>query len=46
MYNEHKIIKQYLAITKHVPEKPVGEINIPLIRREVKGVIRVLYKCA
>jgi 23S rRNA-/tRNA-specific pseudouridylate synthase len=40
-YNENKIIKQYLAITKNIPEKSSGEIDIPLIRRSVNGITRV-----
>jgi hypothetical protein len=41
MFNERKIIKQYLAITKFKPEINEGEINIPLIEREVDGITKV-----
>ena len=40
-FNEHRIAKQYLAITRNVPSPPVGEIDIPLVRREVNGVYKV-----
>ncbi|CAF0869260.1 unnamed protein product [Brachionus calyciflorus] len=39
-FDSKKIIKQYVAITKHVPKDSIGEINIPLIRRSVNGVTR------
>ncbi len=42
MFDEKKVIKQYLAITKFVPSLKTGEIDIPLIRREVKGITKVL----
>ncbi len=41
MFKEHKILKQYLAITKNAPENNDGIIDIPLIRREVNGVYKV-----
>lgn len=41
MFNERKIIKQYLAITKFKPEIDEGEINIPLIEREVDGITKI-----
>lgn len=34
-FNKHKVIKQYLAITKNIPAQKEGEINIPLIQRIV-----------
>lgn len=41
MFNEHKVIKQYLAITKNKPKYSEGEIDIPLIEREVNGITKV-----
>lgn len=40
-FEERKVIKQYLAITKGVPKLEDGVIDIPLIRREVKGKTKV-----
>jgi 23S rRNA-/tRNA-specific pseudouridylate synthase len=40
MFREKKIIKQYLAVTKFIPELSSGEIDIPLYRREVKNVTK------
>jgi 23S rRNA-/tRNA-specific pseudouridylate synthase len=38
---QRKVLKQYLAITKNVPKPNVGEINIPLLERSVKGINKV-----
>ena len=40
-YDQSKVVKQYLAITKNVPESNEGEINIPLIRRSINGKYKV-----
>lgn len=40
-FDEKKILKQYLVITKYVPKILTGEIDIPLIRREVNGITKV-----
>lgn len=42
-YNEKKIVKQYLAITKDIPKPSEGEINIPLIRRSINGKYKVQH---
>ena len=42
MFSERKILKQYLAITKYVPKETEGEIDIPLFRRKVNGIEKVL----
>jgi hypothetical protein len=41
MFGESKILKQYLAITKNIPKPNEGEINIPLIEREINGIVKV-----
>ena len=43
MFDERKIIKQYVTITKNIPKDSTGEINIPLIQREVNGIYKVSY---
>ena len=43
MFDEKKILKQYLAITKNIPRPAIGEIDIPLIRREVNDYTKVIY---
>lgn len=40
-YDQNNVVKQYLAITKNVPESKEGEINIPLIRRSINGKYKV-----
>ena len=44
LFLERKIIKQYLAITKLRPKDNEGEINIPLIEREVNQITKVYFK--
>jgi 23S rRNA-/tRNA-specific pseudouridylate synthase len=44
MFNERKIFKQYLAITKNRPKHNDGEINIPLIRRSIGGIVKVIVE--
>ena len=44
LFLERKIIKQYLAITKLRPKDNEGEINIPLIEREVNQITKVNFK--
>jgi hypothetical protein len=40
-FETKRIMKQYIAITKGVPKLSDGEINIPLLRREVNGIFKV-----
>jgi 23S rRNA-/tRNA-specific pseudouridylate synthase len=35
------LLKQYLAITKNIPNTDDGVIDIPLIRREVNKIVKV-----
>lgn len=41
MFKEKKALKQYLAVTKFIPEMTSGEIDIPLYRREVNNITKV-----
>ena len=41
LFNERKVIKQYLAITKSKPSLKEGEIDIPLIEREVNKISKI-----
>ncbi len=41
MFREKKVLKQYLAITKFVPQENSGEINIPLFRRQINNITKV-----
>ena len=41
MFRKKTILKQYLTITKFVPEVKTGEIDIPLYRRQIKNITKV-----
>lgn len=40
--DEHKIIKQYLAIIKGEPKPDEGEINIPIVERNIRGHYKMM----
>lgn len=40
MFREKTISKQYLAITKFIPQEKSGEIDIPLYRRQIKDITK------
>ena len=41
LFHQRKLFKQYLAITKNIPNMTDGIIDIPLLRREINGNIKV-----
>jgi 23S rRNA-/tRNA-specific pseudouridylate synthase len=43
LFNQRKLFKQYLAITKNIPNTNDGIIDIPLIRREINGIVKVSF---
>ncbi len=41
LFHQRKLFKQYLAITKNIPDTTDGIIDIPLLRREINGNVKV-----
>lgn len=42
MFSERKVLKQYVAITKFIPKEVSGEIDIPLYRRQINQITKVI----
>lgn len=39
---QQKIIKQYVTIVRGIPQPSEGEINIPIIERNVRGTYKMM----
>lgn len=42
LMQQRKIIKQYLTIVRGIPKPSEGEINIPIVERNVRGTYKMM----
>jgi 23S rRNA-/tRNA-specific pseudouridylate synthase len=43
---ERKLIKQYMTIVRGIPQPSEGEINIPIVERNVRGTYKMMLSPA
>ncbi|CAF2664473.1 unnamed protein product [Rotaria sp. Silwood2] len=42
LMQQRKILKQYLTIVRGIPKPPEGEINIPVVERNIRGTYKMM----